>query len=79
MKPGLTPIDALRDRRLFGALPEFRDLRTWSRWLVFLKAVFGLPLDEAELWDLQAAHGTHGAASAAFARRSSAPCSSSWR
>jgi hypothetical protein len=32
MKPGLTPIDALRDRRLFGALSAFRELETWSAW-----------------------------------------------
>ncbi len=49
MNNGLTIVDALRDRRLFGALPEFHDLTTWSRWLVFLKATFGLALDDAEL------------------------------
>jgi hypothetical protein len=46
---GLTIVDALKDRRLFGALPEFHDLSSWSRWLVFLKATFGLALDDAEL------------------------------
>jgi hypothetical protein len=40
----MTIIDALRDPRMFGALPAFRDLRTWRRWLVFLAAFYGLPL-----------------------------------
>src|ERR1044072_5886343 len=39
---------ALTDPRLLGALPAFRDLSTWSRWIVFLKALEGLPLDAAE-------------------------------
>jgi hypothetical protein len=42
-------IDAIRDRRLFGAMEEFRDLATWFRWLVYVKATYGLPLDAAEL------------------------------
>lgn len=42
---GLTIIDALRDPRLFGALPAFRDLTSWRAWLVFLRALYGLPLD----------------------------------
>lgn len=45
---GLTIVDALRDPRLFGALPAFRDLSTWGAWLVFLKACYGLALDAAE-------------------------------
>ncbi len=45
----LTVIDAITDRRLFGAMAEFRDLATWSRWLVYVKATCGLPLDAAEL------------------------------
>jgi hypothetical protein len=48
-RPGLTIIEALRDPLLFGALPAFRDLATWSRWLVFLKAAYGLPLDADEI------------------------------
>jgi len=38
-----------RDGKLFGALPRFRDLSTWRPWLVFLRAVYGLPLSRAEL------------------------------
>ena len=38
-------IDALSDRQLLGASPAFRDLSTWSPWLTFLRAVYGLPLD----------------------------------
>jgi hypothetical protein len=38
-------VDALQDRSLFGASPIFADLTTWNPWLVFLSAVYGLPLD----------------------------------
>jgi hypothetical protein len=44
----VTIIDALRDRALFGALPPFWNLQSWSRWLVFLKATYGLPLTADE-------------------------------
>jgi hypothetical protein len=47
---GMTIIEMLEDRRLFGALPAFQDLTTWKMWLVFLKALYGLPLaDEVEV------------------------------
>jgi hypothetical protein len=42
-------VQALEDPELFGALPVFQDLTTWSRWLVFLKAVYGLPLAPDEV------------------------------
>jgi hypothetical protein len=42
-------VDALRDPHGFGGLACFRNLTSWSRWLVFLKAVYGLPLDTDEL------------------------------
>ncbi len=38
-------IEALKDRSLLGASPVFADLATWKPWLVFLSAVYGLPLD----------------------------------
>ena len=38
-------IEALKDRNLLGASPVFADLATWKPWLVFLSAVYGLPLD----------------------------------
>jgi hypothetical protein len=38
-------IEALKDRSLFGASPIFADLTSWNPWLVFLSAVYGLPLD----------------------------------
>ena len=38
-------IEALKDRSLLGASPVFADLMTWKPWLVFLSAVYGLPLD----------------------------------
>jgi hypothetical protein len=42
-------LQSLRDRHLFGTLPAFRDLGTWSAWRSFLAAVYGLPMSEAEL------------------------------
>jgi hypothetical protein len=45
----LNVIQALADPHLFGALPRFRDLRTWRAWIVFLKALSGLPMDDDEL------------------------------
>ncbi|MBI4605859.1 MAG: hypothetical protein HY721_28165 [Planctomycetes bacterium] len=45
----LSLLDALGDQRLFGAHPAFRDLESWSAWLVFLAAVYGLPLAPAEI------------------------------
>lgn len=45
----LDVVASLRDPRLLGGLPAFRDLSTWGPWLVFVKAVYGLPLDAAEL------------------------------
>jgi hypothetical protein len=41
----VTILEALRDRQLFGGLAAFRDLSTWRSWLVFLSALYGLPLD----------------------------------
>jgi hypothetical protein len=41
--------ETLRDRRLLGAVPMFRDLSTWRPWLAFLRAFFGLAMDEHDL------------------------------
>ena len=43
----MTIIDAIEDRNLFQ--PFFQDLQTWTGWIVFLKALFALPMTEAEL------------------------------
>jgi len=40
-------IQAIRDRRLFGGL--FKSLDTWRAWIVFLKSIFGLSMDQAEI------------------------------
>src|SRR5262249_60801492 len=40
-------IQAIRDRRLFGGL--FKSIDTWRAWIVFLKSIFGLPMDQAEI------------------------------
>ena len=37
-------IDAINDERLFK--PLFRDPTTWRPWTVFLKALFGIPIDD---------------------------------
>jgi hypothetical protein len=42
----VTILDAVRDKRLFGA--AFKDVSTWAAWLAFLAALFGLPMSEAE-------------------------------
>jgi hypothetical protein len=38
-------LDALADPQILGASPALRDLTSWSAWLVFLRASYGLPLD----------------------------------
>jgi len=43
----MTIIDALRDPLLFGR--AFPDLRSWAAWIVVLKALFGLPMEAAEV------------------------------
>jgi hypothetical protein len=45
----LNIIEAIEDRTFLGALPVFQDLATWRPWLAFLRAVYGLPMDEADL------------------------------
>ena len=40
-------IKAIHDPALFR--PLFKDLSTWTAWQIFLKALFSLPMDEAEL------------------------------
>lgn len=42
-------VEQLRHPHLFGALPEFANLKTWALWLVFLKSLYGLPLNGSEL------------------------------
>lgn len=44
----VTVLEALKDPHLFGGLPAFRDLTTWSAWIVFLKATYGLALTRHE-------------------------------
>ena len=44
----VTVLEALKDPHLFGWLPAFRDLTTWSAWIVFLKATYGLALTRHE-------------------------------
>ncbi len=48
MSRTVTIVDALADPSLFGGLACFADLSTWGAWLVFLRALYGLPLDEGQ-------------------------------
>ena len=43
----MTIIDAVEDTNLFRLM--FRSLETWRAWLVVLKALFSLPMEEADL------------------------------
>ena len=45
MAKAINIVDAIKNRRLFGCLPRFKSLDTWTAWLVVLKAIFGLPND----------------------------------
>lgn len=48
-EPTFSILDALGDPKLFGGLAAFRDLATWSAWIVFLRAAYGLPLEADQL------------------------------
>src|SRR3990172_8500227 len=41
-------IDAIKNRKIFGSLPRFKKLDSWTAWIIVLKAIFGLPLDADE-------------------------------
>jgi len=40
----MTIIEAIEDKRFFR--PLFKDLSTWHSWLIFLRVLFGLPIEE---------------------------------
>src|SRR5687768_14889450 len=42
-------IATLQDSSTFGALEAFRDLSTWRPWLTWLRAVYGLEMDDEDL------------------------------
>lgn len=42
-------VDGIRSRKVFGALPVFKDLSSWATWLVCLKTLFGLPMTPPEV------------------------------
>jgi Terminase large subunit, ATPase domain len=46
-KPSI--IEAIKNPKLFGSLPRFKNLATWTSWLVVLKAIFGLPMTAADV------------------------------
>jgi hypothetical protein len=51
IRPKPSIIATLRDRRLFGSMPAFRDVSTWGPWLTVLGAIYGLPLtDQQQAW-----------------------------
>ena len=47
MKPRVTIIEACNDKALFAGW--FKDRKTWTAWFVVLKALFGLPMSDADL------------------------------
>jgi len=49
MANAINIVDAIRSPRLFGCLPGFKSLDTWTAWLVVLKAIFGLPMTADDL------------------------------
>jgi hypothetical protein len=57
-------IDVTSDPALFG--PWFKDRQSWTAWLVFLRCLFGLELDEAGLQLFQACTGRSSPASAGY-------------
>jgi len=44
-----TIIEAIKHKSLFGSLPAFQSLDSWAGWVVWLKTVFALPMDDSEL------------------------------
>jgi Phage Terminase len=49
MKRQPTIIDAIKNPKLFGSLPRFKKLETWTAWLVVLKAIFGLAMTDDDV------------------------------
>jgi len=43
-----TIVDVIHNRHLFGSLPAFKSVQTWTAWLVWLKTIFALPLTDEE-------------------------------
>jgi len=39
-KPNI--IEAIKNPKLFGSLPRFKNLESWASWLVVLKTIFGI-------------------------------------
>src|SRR6266511_3163997 len=46
-KPSI--IEAIKNPQLFGSLPRFKKLETWTNWIVVLKTIFGLPMTTEDL------------------------------
>src|SRR4029453_12638840 len=42
-------IETIKNPKLFGSLPRFKRLDSWSCWLVVLKAIFGLTMTDEDL------------------------------
>ncbi len=49
MKRQPSIIDAINNPKLFGSLPWFKKLQTWTAWLAVLKSIFGLPMTADDL------------------------------
>jgi hypothetical protein len=53
----MTIIDAITDPHMFGSL--FKRLDTWRGWLTLLRAVYGLPMDAADMARFRRHTGRH--------------------
>jgi hypothetical protein len=62
--PPINIIQACRDPAIWG--PWFKDVRTWAAWFAFLKAMFGLPLNDAELGTFQKHTGRNAPSPAGY-------------
>jgi hypothetical protein len=63
-RPVITIMDAVTDPDIFG--PWFRDRQSFAAWFCFLKVMFGLPLDAAELEMFQRLTGRKAPAAAGY-------------
>ena len=66
MKRQPTIIDAINNPKLFGSLPRFKKLQTWTAWLVVLKAIFGLAMTAEDLVVFLTPHRAHISAQRGF-------------
>jgi hypothetical protein len=62
--PAVSILDAIGDPELFGRW--FRTSETWQSWFAFLRALFGLPMCEADVATFRACTGRQASAEAGY-------------